>query len=215
MARTDILARANHDAIPRALFGGYYDLIGTDEGRLNAIYRRSERPADDFTIEPRRFAENLAHVSYVRDVHIDAVRVDRTTYIRRLPFLHDDEGAIPFTDRMDLVVDFAARDEHVSQISIESIRVDKPAVAVIQLIGEDGRQVTRDVIRLEPNRSYSMAFDVPPATAASQLSLDVTAEPGVTGTVWINDLRVQGQRPALEAYIAAHLRFPRNPAARR
>lgn len=214
MTRTDILARANHDAIPQALFGGYYELVGTDEGRLNAIYRRNERSAEEFEIDPRLFAENVAHVSYLRDVHIDGVRVDPANYIRRLPFLHDDEGAIIFTGRLELILDFAARDEHINEISVEGIHVNQPAVLQIRLIGQDGRLVKRDMVPLEPNQVRSIRVDTP-GTAASRLSFDLTAAPGVSAKVWINDLRVQGQRPALEAYIASHLRFPRDPETRR
>jgi hypothetical protein len=214
MARTDILGRANHDAIPQALFGGYYDLVGIDEGRLNAIYQRNERNAEEFEIDPHLFAENVAHVSYLRDVHIDGVRVDPANYIRRLPFLHDDEGAIIFTGRLELILDFAARDEHINEISVEGIHVNQPAVLQIRLIGQDGRLVKRDMVPLEPNQVRSIRVDTPGA-AASRLSFDLTAAPGVSAKVWINDLRVQGQRPALEAYIVSHLRFPRGPETRR
>jgi hypothetical protein len=213
MARTDILARANHDAIPPALFGGYYDLVGTDEGRLNAIYRRSERSADEFAIDPYLFTENVAHVSYLRDVHIDGVRVDRADYMRLLPFLHDDEGPIIFTGRLELVLDFAARDERLKEISVEGIHVNQPAVLQIRLIGHDGRLVKREFAPLDSNRVRSIRIDTPGA-AASRLTMELTAAPGVRGQVWINDLRVQGQRPALEAYIVSHLRFPRDPAPR-
>jgi hypothetical protein len=214
MARTDILARANHDAVPQALFGGYYNLVGTDAERLNAIYRRSERSADEFAIDPRLFAENVAHVSYLRDVHVDGVRVDPANYIRLLPFLHDDEGPMIFTGRLELILDFAARDEPLNGISVEGIHVNQPAALQIRLIGQDGGLVKRDIVPLEPNRVRSIRIDTPGA-AASQLSIDLTAAPGVSGKVWINDLRVQGQRPALEAYIVSHLRFPRDPAPRR
>jgi hypothetical protein len=214
MARTDILARANHDAIPQALFGGYYDLVGIDEGRLNAIYQRNERNAEEFETDPHLFAENVAHVSYLRDVHIDGVRVDPANYIRRLPFLHDDEGAIIFTGRLELILDFAARDEHINEISVEGIHVNQPAVLQIRLIGQDGRLVKRDMVPLEPNQVRSIRVDTPGA-AASRLSFDLTIAPGVSAKVWINDLRVQGQRPALEAYIVSHLRFPRDPETRR
>lgn len=214
MARTDILARANHDTIPRALFGGYYGLVGTDDGRLNAIYRRTERQADEFAIEPRMFAENVAHVSYLRDVRLDGVRVDPADYISRLPFLHDDGGTMSFTGRLELFLDFAARDEHVNEISIEEIRVNEPAVLQILLVGQDGRLVKRGTIPLEQNGARSIRLDTPPAASASRLTIDVTAAPGVSAKVWINDLRVQGQRPALEAYIVKHLHFPRDPAPR-
>jgi hypothetical protein len=47
-----------------------------------------------------------------------------------------------------------------------------------------------------------------PQAAANELVLTVDA-PGASGRLWINDLRVQGQRPALREYVDTHLRFPR------
>lgn len=214
MVRTDILTRANDGTIPQALFGGYYDLVGTDEGGLNAIYRRSERSTDEFAIDPHLFTENVAHVSYLVDVHIDGVRVDRAVYKRLLPFLHDDEGALDFTGRLELVFDFATRDERVNEISVEGIHVNQPAVLQIRLIGHDGRLVKRELVPLDSNRVRSIQIDTAGA-AASRLTMELTATPGISGRVWIDDLRVQGQRPALEAYIVSHLRFPRDPVPRR
>lgn len=214
MVRSDILTRANGGIIPQALFGGYYDLVGTDEGSLNAIYRRSDRNADQFAIDPHLFTENVAHVSYLLDAHIGGVRVDRAMYKQLLPFLHDDEGALNFTGRLELVFDFATRDERVNEISVERIRVNQPAVLRIRLIGKDGALVKQELVPLDSNRAHSIHSDTPGA-AASRLTMELTAMPGVSGRVWISDLRVQGQRPELEAYIASHLRFPRDQVPRR
>jgi hypothetical protein len=142
------------------------------------------------------------------------VRVDPANYIRQLPFLHDDEGAMIFTSRLDLVLDFASRDEHISEISVEGIHVNQPAALQMRLIGQDGQLVKRDFVSLETNRVRSIRIATPGA-AATRLSMDLTSAPGVSAQVWINDLRVQGQRPALEAYIVSHLRFPRDQSPRR
>jgi hypothetical protein len=74
--------------------------------------------------------------------------------------------------------------------------------------------VKREFVPLDSNRVRSIRIDTPEA-AASRLTMELTATPGVSGRVWINDLRLQGQRPALEAYVASHLRFPRDAAPRR
>jgi len=72
MSRTDILFRGNHDSVPKNLLGGQYELVGTDAQGLNAVYRRSESSL--VTVGPGLFTENVAQVSYVRDVRIGADR---------------------------------------------------------------------------------------------------------------------------------------------
>jgi hypothetical protein len=74
--------------------------------------------------------------------------------------------------------------------------------------------VSRDVIPLGPNQARSIWTESAPGAAASRLTVKVTVA-GESARVWIDDLRVQGQRPALEAYVVKHLRFPRDPAPQR
>ena len=208
MSRTDILARANHGTIPAALFGGYYELVGTDTAQLNAVYRRSADRGDEPTMAPRLFAENLAHVSYVRQARIDSAEIPPAEYIRRLPFLHDDGTMLPLTGRLELFVDYAERDEPVTELSIAELRADVATEVEWRLLGRDQRVIRREVVSLEANQPRSVHLAMPPGTAASRMLIAVTSTSGASGRVWIEDVRVQGQRPALEAYIATHLRFP-------
>jgi hypothetical protein len=208
MSRTDILARANHGTIPPALFGGHYELVGMDAARLNAVYRRTAQNGGQPAIAPRLFAENLAHVSYVRRARIDSAEIPPAEYIRRLPFLHDDGAMVPLTGRFELLVDYAERDEPVTALSIAELRADVPAEIELRLLGQDQRLISREVVSIEANQSRSIHVEMPPGTAASRIFVGVSSTSGLSGRVWIEDLRVQGQRPALEAYIARHLRFP-------
>ena len=207
-ATTDILVRANHDSVPMALLGGYYELVGTDPQGLNAIYRRSEN--SQVAIEPGLFAENVAHVSYVRDVRIGGLRIDPQEYIQRLPFLHDQAGPIPFRDRTEMVVEFSDADQPVREISIEELRASTDAEVHVRLLTKDGRVEEETSVSLRAGRGRSVWLPTPEAHA-NRLVLTISA-PGATGELWISDLRVQGQRPALQEYVARHLRFPReNP----
>jgi len=204
MSRTDILLRANHDNIPPALFGGEYTLVGTDPGALNAVYRRSEQRRE--TLEPRMFGENLAHVSYLREASVGERRVEPREFIPELPFLRDGFAKLPLTNGRAVFVKFSEVDERVSEVSIQDVRTTVPARLRIRLMTRDGATVLDQSISLDG--IHGEPVFLPVITAANQLILDVTATEGTNGGLWIDDLRVQGQRPALERYIARHLRFP-------
>jgi hypothetical protein len=206
MSRTDILFRANHDSIPPALFGGEYTLVGMDPGELNAVYRRSER--DHARVEPLMFAENLAHVSYLREARIGDRRLDRAEFIPELPFLRDEVAKIPFSNATTIFLQFSEDDERVSAIDIQEVRTNVPAQLRIRLMTRDGRTVLDQSLSLDGRDGRTVA--VPVVTAANQLTLDVTSSPAVHGSLWIEDLRVQGQRPALQHYIGRRLRFPKD-----
>jgi len=206
ISRTDILLRANHDSIPPALLGGEYTLVGTDPGELNAVYRRSD--GGQATVEPQMFAENLAHVSYLREARIGERRLDPHEFITELPFLHDDFAKIPFTERTTILLKFSEVDERVSEVTIQDVRTSVPAQVRLRLMTSDGRTVLDQSISLDGG--HGQAVFLPLITAANQLSLDVSASSATSGSLWIDDLRVQGQRPALKRYIAQHLHFPKD-----
>jgi hypothetical protein len=203
MSRTDILFRANYETIPPALFDGEYMLVGTDPGQLNAVYRRSEHGRK--TLEPSMFAENLAHVSYLREASVGEKRLDPSEFIVELPFLHDSTAKIPFTNGTKILLKFSELDERVSEISIHEVHTTVPAQLRLRLVTRDGQIVVDQSLSLDGHRQ---TISVPVVTAANRLVLDVESVEGTNGALWIDDLRVQGQRPALERYISQHLRFP-------
>ncbi len=208
MARTDILWRANHDTIPQALFGGYYELVGIDGEGTNAIYRRTERPATQFATSPRMFVENVSHVSYVRDARVDGQQLDPRDFVRRLPFLRDDGERLSFTGRLQIALTFSTHDEQVNGISVDEVRVNQPTTLQLSLFTRSGQMITRDLIELKPECPRSIWVEAPPGTAANRLTIDFTAAPDLSASARISDLRVMGQRLALESYISKHLRFP-------
>ena len=184
MSRTDILRRANYDQIPKALLGGEYELVATDPGKLNAVYRRSESPRRP--LEPRMFVENLAHVSYLRDVQIGAQRLDPQDYAAQLPFLHDDLGSIRFVGSTTLSMRFHS-DEHVTGISIEDVRTDRPARLRVRLMKRTGRpSATRPHTR---RNSWTVVSVARRPRDRPQHDTGGTPSSDASGRLWIDDLR--------------------------
>ena len=209
LSRTDILVRANHGTLPPALFGGYYDLVQLDAERQNAIYRRTEKPADEYQTEPQAFGENVAHVSYVRRASIDGATVAPSEYQTRLRFLHDETSELAFTDVLRISVTFADTDAHVREISAESVRATAPSTLKVMLIARDGHVVHHATYALPQGRAIEIRSLVPEGSRASRLSLEVSSRGAVHA--WLTDVRVQGQTPALERYIKRRLPFPATP----
>lgn len=207
MSRTDILARANHDAIPGALFGDRYQLVGTDAQGLNAIYQRN--PNGQVVVEPQLFTENVAHVSYIRDATIGDSRVDPRDYLRQLRFLHDDAGMISYANRTELSLEFSDENEAVQEISIEELRSNTDADVSVRLLTREGQLAGEGTVALSAGQDCSLSLPTPGAMA-NRVVLTITA-PGASGRMRIGDFRLQGQRRALREYIVQHLVFPPQP----
>jgi hypothetical protein len=210
MSRTDILLRANRDVIPGTLLGDRYELVGTDAQRLNAIYRRN--PNCPVTVEPRLFTENVAHVSYIRDARINAEKIDPKDYLARLRFLHDEEGAISYANRTDLSLEFSDADESVQAITIEGLQATTAAQVTVRLVTRQGHVAAEEVTVLSAGHAGSVSLSTHGAVG-NRVLVTIDA-PGLSGQIRITDFRVQGQRSALQKYVAAHLTFPPPAEAR-
>ncbi|MEN3340131.1 MAG: arabinofuranosyltransferase [Acidobacteriota bacterium] len=209
MSRTDILRRANAGVIPAALFGGYYELVTTDADAQNAVYRRTARPADEFSTSPDAFVENLAHVSYLRRARMNGVAIEPASLAMRLPFTHDDAATVQVPGRFAVDLVFAAADERVREMTVEETRMDAPGMLSLTLIGTDGRTAARYTLPLDAGRAQPVRVVLPPETAANRLLLELSSASGEATRARISDLRVQGQTPALARYVRERLRFPR------
>jgi hypothetical protein len=206
LSRTDILVRANADTIPTTLFGGYYELVQLDPERQNAIYRRTDKRADEYQTDPQAFSENVAHVSYVKRASVDGTIIPPSAYHERLKFLEDGTIELVFTGRLEIVLDFAAADEIVRQVTAESIHASAPSTLTITLLGTDSRVVHAAAFRLERDRPIEIESLLPPGSRANQMRIEIST--AQAAHAWLTDVRVQGQTPALERYIERTLRFP-------
>jgi hypothetical protein len=205
LSGTDILRRANGDVLPSGLFGDYYRLARTDAPGDFAVYRRTEKPADAYAGDARTFVENLAHVSYLRNASIDGVQIDRRQYSRQFPFLRDGTANLQFTGGVLMDLQFAARDETVQAISIFEVRTTERAALNVTLLSAAGGIVQKFSVPMDAGQARSVVLEPSAGASASRLIVEFSAGRGVVAWARINDLRVEGQTPALEGYLARHL----------
>ena len=208
LSGTDVLRRANGTAIPSRLLGDRYQLATTDARHDFAVYRRIEQPPEEITAAPRTFVENVAHVSYLRRAAIDGAPVDSRDYAWRFPFLRDGTANFQFTGSFSIDVQFARADERVSAVSIDEVRATRQASLAITLLGTGGRIVEKIAVPLEAGHPRRVAAELPAGTTASRVVVELSTGHGVAAAGRISDLRVEGQTPALEAYIARELQVP-------
>jgi hypothetical protein len=215
LSGTDVLRRANGTAIPSGLLGDRYQLAVTDARRDFAVYRRMAQPPERSAADPRTFVENLAHVSYLRRAAIDGAPIQPHEYARRLPFLRDGTANLQFTGSFSIDVQFARADERVYAVSIDDVRATAQASLAVTLLGTGGRIVHRVAVPLEPGRPRRVAAELPAGTTASRLVVELSTGHGVAAAARISDLRVEGQTPALQAYLARELQLPAATASGR
>jgi hypothetical protein len=156
--------------------------------------------------DPQAFSENVAHVSYVRRASVNGTIIPPSDYHERLKFLEDETSGLVFTGRLEIVVDFAATDEIVREVTAESIHASEPSTLTITLLGTDGRVVHAAAFRLERDRPIEIESILPPGSRVNQMRIAIST--AQSAHAWLTDVRVQGQTPALERYIERTLRFP-------
>jgi hypothetical protein len=208
MVRMDLLLKNNDLRIPRYLLGGYYELLGTDGPGENAIYRRTAVPATPYTTSASAFLENLVHLSRVRAAIMNGMPVSFDQIQRQFRFLRDDRSELWFTDQLSLSFVFGRSDEAVHQLTIEEIKVSEPAVLELALYAADSRLVYRQTMDLPASTARAVWAEVPDGIKASTFELRLSLHSRGQALVRIEDLRVQGQTPQLNAYITSRLKFP-------
>lgn len=204
--RTDLLRNANGGRIPHAILDDYFRLSGVDELGMNAVYVRTDKPADRYRSDPAVFQENLAHTSRVRRVDIDGERLADAAIGPRLPFLRDQTGLLPVHGRLRLDVRFAETDEDVSALYAAAISSRSDLTVRFSLYNARGQRVAEVPVHVSTSVSALMQpFD---GVRARLLTIEAESAEHAESWLTIGDLRVQGQSAALRDYVRRHLRFP-------
>jgi hypothetical protein len=205
---TDLLRHSNNDAIPDALFGEFYRLAFIDAARRNAVYARTGQSVSPFKTEPRRFLENLAHVTHVTHAAVNGVAMPPDAVGPAFPWLRGRLGRVTVAPRYTAQVVFANADEAVYELYAELIAPSDAMTFSVTLVNGGGIHVHRESIELERTTLRRLYVVLPAAVRAQRVLVEAVTRTGQTGRLSIGDLRVQGQTPALADYIQRTLSFP-------
>jgi hypothetical protein len=203
------LLRAANSFEPRVLLGGYYELLDSDEQGDNAIFRRTGLPADAFQTTPDAFLEDLAHVSYVKSAAVDDVAIAPSHLLEALPWLKNQAGYLRVKGKTRATVTFGSEDEPVRLISVEGLAADAPATFDLFLKTAAGQEVDHEQVCVDAGETKSLSVRLPAGSYASSMEVVVTSDPSRDVVARLTDVRVLGQRPALQRYVTTHLEFPK------
>jgi hypothetical protein len=205
--RRDLLVKANYGRVPDSVLDGYYALVPSD-ATDDVIYKRTPRDASEYKRNPRLFFENVAHVSYLKSARVNGEPVPPDLVSRTLPFLRQAFGRVTMAHgRYDLEVQFADADVAVSELDINRIDSDARETITLDLQSADGTPRHRAWLEVAAGvpRDFFERFSEPVPANRLLLRIDGTAD--ANASVWLTDVRVQGQTPELARYIRERLSF--------
>jgi hypothetical protein len=201
----DLLLKANNGRVPDRILDDAFARV--DDPRLhdNVLYRRTARPMDRFGHDPLAFTENVAHYTHLVRAAIDGRPLRDDEIGPRLPFMRDLGREFAYGGSWSVDVTFAREDEPVTALYVGTLSSTVPATLTMTLRDAAGR-VVHGSQRPLTSAGGQILERLPSGTRASALTLSVHGSGG--GRLALSDVRVEGQTPALAAYIERMLRFP-------
>jgi hypothetical protein len=200
----DLLKNANMGRIPDRILGGNFARFAIDAAGGQVIYRPARALPSDYRRDPTLFRENVVHPSYLSSASVDG-RLLPADLLHALPFLaeHGSHLVVEGARAFDLV--FASSDLPVFQFYAWQVRSWSPTTLGLDLRSADGRRVFETSVDIVPGRPREVLIDLPAGLRASRAVLRLVAGGGPPAEVWLTDLRLQGQTPALGRYIGERL----------
>jgi hypothetical protein len=205
IGRGDLLWKANGDVVPDTLLDGLFTRVWMDGSESNAIYRRTEKPADAYRRNPSLFTENLAHTTRLTRASIDGKVLEPAAFGPELPFLRERAGTRTFAHDAEIALGLGTRDADVSGLYVGRISSRLPCTLTLVLADGTGRETLRRTIAIPAGGALvNERFEMPVRARAAA----VRVEAGDGDRVTITDLRIEGQSEALRDYLRRTLRFP-------
>ncbi len=197
----DLLRAANRANEPDRLLGGRYRLVWEDARLLDAVYVRTDVPADAFKSR-ESFLENVVHPSYLQRARIGAQDLPSADYRDALPFLWDQHGYLELTGHQHVSLTFSGADIPVRQLYADELKADRPLVVTIRLWSvSKAVRFTKDVV-MDSEHAERLDVWLPRGLRAARMTIDVrTLDPSAHAVLRLRDVRLQGQTPELAAYL--------------
>lgn len=207
IARMDIMVSANRGRLPEDILDGRYRLKLVDTPRENVVYARTNVPVTPFQTNPNTFLENVAHTSRIRSAVWNGGVVSPPDYVERLGFLAGEWLDVAVDPRLHLAVQFADEEIAVYELHINGLQARHAMAVVLTLEGIAGGRRHRTEFQMEGRTSRDLRLHFPEPLRVARLTLDLASLDAGPASARIFDLRVQGQPPALAAYVRK-LPFP-------
>jgi len=191
------LRAANRDVVPDVVLGGAYRLLFS----TNAVAAYGPIGSPATFRDPHRYLENVAHISHLRKAQVNGQVLRTADYRAGLSYLYGRKARLTFDDRYVADFTFSADDVDVYEVYVGAIRSAQPASIVLMLENEAGQVVFRDSFELASNEWRAVWADLGDGTKSAALSIAITSHAPGLQAVDIDDVRVQGQTPALKHFV--------------
>lgn len=201
VARLDNILSANSGRIPSTILRGHYTQLFADRHAQAVVYTRTASSLAEFRSNPRTFLENVAHPSRLVRAY-DGAPIAPGEFLRRLPFLADEAPLDRiFAGHIAYDMTFAANDVPVYELHVNGVSARTDVTMTLTLRNAAGVVVARDERTLADKPPDQISLRWPDGIKVSQLSVEFDSASGGSTRVILHDLRVQGQTPALEAFV--------------
>ena len=207
MSRTDLLRNANEGRIPSRIIGGYYALAGVDASAENALYVRTDKPADVYRQDPTAFQEDLIHISRIRRADLGGGQVPAEHLASALPFLGWKVGRLTVNGSTHLALRFADADALVSTLYAAGVSATSPVDLTVTIFDGSGKAVVRQEAHVDPAQR-ALRVALPPGIRGRVFVLDARTTTAPRADLRIDNLRLMGQSVELGEYVRRMLPFP-------
>jgi hypothetical protein len=194
------LRSANRGAIPKAVLAGAYRLRFSNSSVAGYVPVVPLEPIRD----PRRYLENLVHISSLRRASIDGRVLAISEYRRALRYLYGRPARIEFKDRYTAEFTFSAAAEDVYELYVGGAHGPEAASISVALL-DRGVAVYRNTVDVPARGRPEFYVKFDHAVRATSLSMTILPDAPGTHTFYLEDVRVQGQTPALQQFLKAFL----------
>lgn len=202
VASAGLLRSANKAIEPQTILGGRYELAFLDRAGSTAVYL-PDGPPQSFR-ERRDFLENVVHVSRLRRLRVNGAPVRTDQYEAAFGFLAGLERWTAVGHVWHAAAQFETADVPIYEVYIGDIRADRTVAATFTLWSEAGGKVWEQRFDVSTDRGQRKHWQLDAPVMGTHLTMVFDA-PMAQANVRMEDVRVQGQPPALRAYLDATL----------
>ena len=204
---------ANGGRLPPTIFGGRYRLVdhadlahGLAPGYAWCLFQKAAS-LDEFRLDPSLYLQNLAHVSSVLSVRVDGHPVSRSDLLDDCPYLREEDARWSMTGHSTIELHLSRAAVPVYEIFIANVVASGAAQLTISLRHES-TTVYQKTIDLGPGQPVTVLDRLTRPVDVTHALLFFSSQSPRPLTIHLNDLRVQGQTPALAAFVSRRIGVP-------
>jgi len=197
MAPTRDLRQANRGILPTTVLAGAYKVRFSNRSATG--YSPVANAARRQPVS--RYLENLAHISHLERASVNGRRLDVAEYRGELSYVYGRPTRLRFDDRYTADLTFSDTGNEVYELYVGGVRSAEGATLVVSLQSREGGPAYRESFELVPEKRSEIDLRFNDGLKVTGVSMAIVAHGPGDHTFYLDDLRVQGQTPALKRFL--------------